>query len=93
MELNANEANQSQNNPETEGDALGLVKKHDGSQESPENVGEDDKRKDIPRDEKAEVPEKISQRKKSVEDPDIKYVFNTTLSLFRFIHTASCSAY
>ncbi|XP_039175638.1 myosin light chain kinase family member 4 isoform X1 [Crotalus tigris] len=75
-EVNANEANQSQNNPDTEGDALGPVKKHDGSQESPENVGEDDKRKDIPRDEKAEVPEKISQRKKSIEDPDIKHKEN-----------------
>ncbi|KAK9403577.1 myosin light chain kinase family member 4 [Crotalus adamanteus] len=75
-EVNANEANQSQNNPDTEGDVLGPVKKHDGSQESPENVGEDDKRKDIPRDEKAEVPEKISQRKKSIEDPDIKHKEN-----------------
>lgn len=89
--MNANEANQSQNNPDTEGDDPGLVKKHDGSQGSLGNVVEDDKRKDITRDEKAGVSEKTSQRKKSIEDADIKYVFNTTLSPFRFM--GSCSVY
>lgn len=93
VEVNANEANQSQNNPDTGGDDPGLVKKHDGSQGSPRNVGEDDKRKDVPRDEKAEVSEKTSQRKKSIADADIKYVFNTILSPFRFILIASCKVY
>ncbi|KAG8133249.1 hypothetical protein E2320_011053, partial [Naja naja] len=73
VEMNANEAKQSQNYPDTEGDDPRLGKKHDGFQGSPGNVGEVDKRKDIPRDEKAEVSEKTSQRKKSIEDADIKH--------------------
>ncbi|ETE68060.1 Myosin light chain kinase family member 4, partial [Ophiophagus hannah] len=74
VEVNANEAKQSQNYPDTEGDDPRLGKKHDGSQGNPGNVGEVDKRKDVPRDEKAEVSEKTSQRKKSIEDADIKYL-------------------
>ncbi|XP_026570856.1 myosin light chain kinase family member 4 [Pseudonaja textilis] len=73
VEVNANEAKQSQNYPDTEGDDPRFGKKPDGSQGSPGNVGEVDKRKYIPRDEKAEVSEKTSQRKKSIEDADIKH--------------------
>ncbi|XP_070603260.1 myosin light chain kinase family member 4 [Erythrolamprus reginae] len=81
MEVNGNEANQSQNSPGTEGDDPGLVKKHDGSQGSPRDVGEDCKRKDIPKVEKAEVSEKTSQRKKSTKDVDIKRKENEKASL------------
>ncbi|KAM6458353.1 LOW QUALITY PROTEIN: myosin light chain kinase family member 4 [Liasis olivaceus] len=76
-EVNSNEANQSQSGPDTEGDAVGLVKKHDGSQESPENVGEDDKRKDITRDEKTET---TSQRKDPIGEPDVKHTENEKTS-------------
>ncbi|XP_013930205.1 PREDICTED: serine/threonine-protein kinase DCLK3-like, partial [Thamnophis sirtalis] len=71
VEVNAKEANKSQNNPDAGGDDPELVKKHDGSQGSPRNVGEDDKRKD----EKAGASAKTSQRKKSVAEADIKIIY------------------
>ncbi|XP_034284947.1 myosin light chain kinase family member 4 isoform X1 [Pantherophis guttatus] len=91
VEVNANEANQSQNNPDAEGDDPGLVKKHGGSQGSLGNVVEDDKRKDITRDEKAGVSEKRSQRKKSIEDADIKHKGNEKASFFLKDEQASSS--